>query len=58
VQRKKKTHLKINRMSFVQAVLELADGILCMAVKVIEVTDSIPAEKGACHRPMELPQFA
>jgi hypothetical protein len=44
-------------MSFMQAVFELADGILCMAVKVIEVADSIPAEKGARHRPMELPQF-
>ena len=38
-----------------QTVLELADGILCMAVKVIEMADSIPAEKRACHRPMELP---
>ena len=41
-----------------QTVLELTDGILCMAVKVIEVANSIPAEKGARHRPMELPQFA
>ena len=45
-------------MSFVQAVLELTNGILCMAVKVIEVADSIPAEEGTCHRPMELPELA
>ena len=53
-----KVNLKINRMPFVQTVFELADGILCMAVKVIEVADSIPVEEGTCHRPMELPELA
>ena len=38
-----------------QTVLELADGILCVAVKVVKVTDSVPVEEGTCHRPMELP---
>ena len=55
---KEKTNLEIDRMSFLQTVLELADGILCMAIKVIEVADSIPAEEGTCHRPMKLPELA
>jgi hypothetical protein len=43
-------------MSLIQPVLELANGILCMAVKVVKVTNSISAEERACHRPMELPE--
>lgn len=49
--------LEVDGISRAETSLHLRDSIFCMTIKDIEVTYSVMAEEGPCHRTMEFPHF-
>jgi hypothetical protein len=49
--------LEVDRISSTKTRLHLRDSVFGMAIKGIEVTDSVMAEEWSCHRTMKFPHF-
>lgn len=48
-----RAYLEIESKSGRKSIFGLSDGILCVSVKDVEVTDAIFTEEGACHAAVE-----
>lgn len=51
------TYLEVDRIALRQSALDGRNGVLRVAIKVVEVTDSVPTKKWSRQVPVELPPF-